>query len=203
MSNTTKAPVEFTDLAKETVLGFLEGNSDTRLALRIHVASPSPLDPRYDITLIEQHEKCEEDIVFDDSGFEVVMDPESVKILDGARIDWVETLMESGFKVENPNLEPIGSKPLEGPLADRVQQAIEQYVNPGVAQHGGRVTLVDVRDNIVYLQMGGGCQGCGMASVTLSQGIERILREQVPEITDIEDVTNHSEGDSPYFTAEK
>jgi Fe/S biogenesis protein NfuA len=203
MSNTTKAPVEFTDLAKETVLGFLEGNSDTRLALRIHVASPSPLDPRYDITLIEQHEKCEEDAVFDDSGFEVVMDPESVKILDGARIDWVETLMESGFKVENPNLEPIGSKPLEGPLADRVQQAIEQYVNPGVAQHGGRVTLVDVRDNIVYLQMGGGCQGCGMASVTLSQGIERILREQVPEITGIEDVTNHSEGDSPYFTAEK
>ena len=87
MSNTTKAPVEFTDLARETVLGFLEGNSDTRLALRIHVASPSPLDPRYDITLIEQHEKCEEDIVFDDSGFEVVMDPESVKILDGARID--------------------------------------------------------------------------------------------------------------------
>ena len=203
MSNTTKAPVEFTDLAKETVLGFLEGNSDTRLALRIHVASPSPLDPRYDITLIEQHEKCEEDVVFDDSGFEVVMDPESVKILDGARIDWVETLMENGFKVENPNLEPIGSKPLEGPLADRVQQAIDQYVNPGVAQHGGRVTLVDVRDNIVYLHMGGGCQGCGMASVTLSQGIERILREQVPEITGIEDVTNHSEGDSPYFTAEK
>ena len=203
MSNTTKAPVEFTDLARETVLGFLEGNSDTRLALRIHVASPSPLDPRYDITLIEQHEKCEEDVVFDDSGFEVVMDPESVKILDGARIDWVETLMESGFKVENPNLEPIGSKPLEGPLADRVQQAIEQYVNPGVAQHGGRVTLVDVRDNTVYLRMGGGCQGCGMASVTLSQGIERILKEQVPEITGIEDVTNHSEGDSPYFTAEK
>ena len=203
MSNTTKAPVEFTDLAKETVLGFLEGNSDTRLALRIHVASPSPLDPRYDITLIEQHEKCEEDVVFDDSGFEVVMDPESVTILDGARIDWVETLMEGGCKVENPNLEPIGSKPLEGPLADRVQQAIDQYVNPGVAQHGGRVTLVDVRDNIVYLQMGGGCQGCGMASVTLSQGIERILREQVPEITGIEDVTNHSEGDSPYFTPEK
>jgi len=203
MSNTTKAPVEFTDLAKETVLGFLEGNSDTRLALRIHVASPSPLDPRYDITLIEQHEKCEEDVVFDDSGFEVVMDPESIKILDGARIDWVETLMESGFKVENPNLEPIGSKPLEGPLADRVQQAIDQYVNPGVAQHGGRVTLVEVRDNIVYLQMGGGCQGCGMASVTLSQGIERILREQVPEIEGIEDVTNHSDGQNPYISASK
>ena len=203
MSSTTKAPLDFTDLARETVLRFLESDSDTRLSLRVHVASPSPLDPRYDITLIEQHEKCEEDIVFDDPGFEVVMDPESAKILDGARVDWIETLMESGFKVENPNLEPIGSKPLEGPLADRVRQAIDQYVNPGVAQHGGHVTLVEVRDNIVYLQMGGGCQGCGMASVTLSQGIERILKEQVPEIVGIQDVTNHSEGDSPYFTAAK
>ena len=203
MSNTTKTPVEFTDLAREKVLGFLESDSDTRLAVRIHVASPSPLDPRYDITLIEHHEKSEEDLVFDDPGFEVVMDPESAKILDGARIDWIEALLESGLKVENPNLEPIGSKPLEGPLADRVQQAIDQYVNPGVAQHGGHVTLVEVRDNIVYLQMGGGCQGCGMASVTLSQGIDRILREQVPEIAGIQDVTNHAAGDSPYITAEK
>jgi Fe/S biogenesis protein NfuA len=203
MSNTTKAPVEFTDIAKEKVLGFLESDSDTRLAVRIHVASPSPLDPRYDITLIEHHEKSEEDVVFDDPGFEVVMNPESAKILDGARVDWIEALQESGFKVENPNLAPIGSKPLEGRLADRVQQAIDQYVNPGVAQHGGHVTLVEVRDNIVYLQMGGGCQGCGMASVTLSQGIDKILREQVPEITGIQDVTNHSAGDNPYITPEK
>jgi Fe/S biogenesis protein NfuA len=203
MSNTTKAPVEFTELARETVLGFLERNDGTPLSLRIRVASPSPLDPRYDITLIEHDERCEEDVVFDDPGFEVVMDPDSVQILDGARIDWIETLIESGFKVENPNLEPIGAKPLEGPLADRVQQAIDQYVNPGVAQHGGHVTLVDVRDDIVYLQMGGGCQGCGMASVTLSQGIEKILRDQVPEIAGIQDVTNHAAGDSPYITAEK
>lgn len=131
------------------------------------------------------------------------MDPESAKLLDGARIDWIEGLMESGFNLENPNLVPIGSKPLEGPLADRVKQVIDQYVNPGVAQHGGRVTLVDVRDDIVYLRMGGGCQGCGMASVTLSQGIEGILREHVPEIAGIEDVTNHAAGDSPYFAAEK
>ena len=137
MSKTTKAPVEFTDLAREKVLGFLESDSDTRHAVRIRVASPSPLDPRYDITLIEHHEKCEEDVVFDDPGFEVVMDRESAEVLEGARVDWIEALLESGFKVENPNLEPIGSKPLEGPLADRVQQAIDQYVNPGVAQHGG------------------------------------------------------------------
>ena len=203
MSNTTKAPVEFTDLARKTVLAFLGNESDAAFALRIHVASPSPLDPRYDITLIDRGEMCEEDVVFDDPGFEVVMDPESARILDGARVDWVETPTESGFRVENPNLEPIGASPLEGPLADRVQQVIDQHVNPGVAQHGGHVTLVEVRDDIVYLQMGGGCQGCGMASVTLSQGIEKILRDKVPEIVGIEDVTNHSAGDSPYFTSAK
>ncbi len=65
------------------------------------------------------------------------------------------------------------------------------------------MTLVEVRDKIVYLQMGGGCQGCGMASVTLSQGIERILREQVPEIEGIEDVTNHGAGENPYISASK
>ncbi len=203
MSNTTKTPVEFTAIARDRVREFIQANEDALLAVRIQVASPSPLDPRYDITLIEPHEKCPEDLVFNDYGFELVMEPESAKLLDGARIDWIESLVESGFKVENPNLSPIGSKPLEGPLADRVQEVIDKYVNPGVAQHGGEVTLVEVRDHIVYLQMSGGCQGCGMASVTLSQGIERILMEQVPEIAGIQDVTNHSAGDNPYFSSAK
>ncbi len=203
MNDTTQSPIQFTDLARDAVLRFADMGGNGEPAVRIQVASPSPLDPRYEITLIDDDEKREEDLVFGQQGFDVVVDPESAKLLDGASVDWVETLQESGFKVENPNLAPIGSKPLEGPLADRVQQVIDQYVNPGVAQHGGRVTLVEVRDDIVYLQMGGGCQGCGMASVTLSQGIERILKEQVPEIVGIEDVTNHAAGDSPYFTAEK
>jgi Fe/S biogenesis protein NfuA len=203
MSDPSKPIVEFTNLAKDKVLHFMQMQGNQSLAVRIQVASPSPLDPRYDITIIEPDEKCPEDLVFDGCGFDVVMEPESAKLLEGARVDWIETLTESGFKVENPNLAPIGSKPLEGPLADRVRQAIDQFVNPGVAQHGGHVTLVEVRDKIVYLQMGGGCQGCGMASVTLSQGIEGILQEQVPEIEGIEDVTNHGDGQNPYITASK
>ena len=203
MSDQSKPTVEFTDLAKDTVLRFIQMQGGENLAVRIQVASPSPLDPRYEITVIEPDEKCSEDVVFDGYGFEVVMEPESAKLLAGARVDWVETLTDTGFKVESPNLAPIGSQPLEGPLADRVRQAIDQFVNPGVAQHGGHVTLVEVRDKIVYLQMGGGCQGCGMASVTLSQGIDRILREQVPEIEGIEDVTNHGDGQNPYISASK
>jgi Fe/S biogenesis protein NfuA len=203
MSEPAQPSVAFTDLAKDTVLRFMQAQGDEQWAVRIQVASPSPLDPRYEISIIEPDDRTDEDVVIDGHGFEVVMEPESAKLLHGASVDWVETLNESGFKVENPNLTPIGSAPLEGPMADRVKQAIEQFVNPGVAQHGGHVTLVDVRDNIVYIRMGGGCQGCGMASVTLSQGIERILRDQVPEIEGIEDVTNHQGGENPYYEASK
>ena len=131
------------------------------------------------------------------------MDPESAKVLDGARVDWVEELQESGLKVENPNLAPIGSKPLEGPLADRVQKVIDQYVNPGVAQQGGHVTLVDVRDNTVYLQMGGGCQGCGMADVTLKQGVEIAIRSEIPQVGEIMDTTDHASGNNPYYAPSK
>ncbi|NIP59598.1 MAG: hypothetical protein GWM92_14770 [Gemmatimonadetes bacterium] len=105
--------------------------------------------------------------------------------------------------MENPNLKPIGSEPLEGPLAERVQQVIETRINPAVAQHGGQISLVEVREEVAYIQMSGGCQGCGMAQVTLKQGVERMLKEQVPEISRIEDVTNHAAGTDPYFESSK
>ena len=199
MSDTTQSPIKFTDLARDAVLRFADMGGDSSPAVRIQVSSPSPLDPRYEITLIDDQEKCEEDLVFGQQGFEVVMDPESAKLLDGASVDWVESLQQSGFKVENSNLAPIGSKPLEGPLADRVQQVIEQYVNPGVAQHGGHVTLVEVRDKIVYLQMGGGCQGCGMADVTLKQGVEVMIIDNVPGISEVVDATDHDAGTNPFY----
>ena len=96
-------------------------------------------------------------------------------------------------------LVPIGEGLADGPLADRVKQVIDMQVNPAIASHGGSVTLVEVRDDVVYLEMMGGCQGCGMAAVTLAQGIRRIIMESVPEVRDIVDVTNHDAGDNPYY----
>jgi Fe/S biogenesis protein NfuA len=72
-------------------------------------------------------------------------------------------------------------------------------VNPAIASHGGSVKLVEVRDDVVYLEMMGGCQGCGMAAVTLAQGVRRIIMESVPEVRDIVDVTNHEAGSNPYY----
>ncbi len=84
-----------------------------------------------------------------------------------------------------------------------VQQALDRDINPSVAEHGGIVRLMDIKDNIVDIQMGGGCQGCGMADVTLKYGIETAIRAAVPEVGDVLNVTDHASGRNPYFTPEK
>ena len=88
-------------------------------------------------------------------------------------------------------------------LYGRVADLFETEINPAVARHGGVVELIDVQDAMVLLRMGGGCQGCGMADVTLRQGIEVLLKERVPEIKGIADVTDHAAGTNPYVTASK
>jgi Fe-S cluster biogenesis protein NfuA len=88
-------------------------------------------------------------------------------------------------------------------LYERVSLLFEQQVNPMVARHGGVVELVDVQDAVVMVRLGGGCQGCGMADVTLRQGIEGMLRRDIPEIQGLVDVTDHTAGSSPYFAAAK
>src|SRR5438093_6784810 len=82
-------------------------------------------------------------------------------------------------------------------LKTRVQELLDSTINPAVAGHGGFVELVDVQDNRVYLQMGGGCQGCGAADITLKQGIERLIKEEIPEIAEVLDATDHSAGSNP------
>jgi len=88
-------------------------------------------------------------------------------------------------------------------LATKVQALIDSTINPAVAGHGGFVQLVEVKDNKVYLQMGGGCQGCGAEDVTLKAGIERLIKEELPEIEEVLDSTDHASGTNPYYTPDK
>ena len=88
-------------------------------------------------------------------------------------------------------------------LKTKVQDLIENSINPAVAGHGGFVELLDVKDGTVYLQMGGGCQGCGAADITLKSGIERLIKEEIPEITEVLDATDHAAGSNPYYTPGK
>ena len=196
----SEAPtITFSETASERIRTYIEEDDATDLAVRVSVQSASPIAPAYEMALIEPDEREDGDLELDGGGFDVVVDPESAAVLDGTSIDWVESIHGSGFRFENPNLKPLGAEPLEGPLVERVQRVIDERVNPGVAMHGGQVRLVDIRENIVYVQMGGGCQGCGMAGVTLTQGIKEMIKDAAPEVVDVRDVTDHSAGTNPYY----
>jgi Fe/S biogenesis protein NfuA len=88
-------------------------------------------------------------------------------------------------------------------LKNKVQELIDTAINPAVGGHGGWVELIDVKDNVVYLQMGGGCQGCGAADMTLKAGIERLIKEEIPEVAEVLDATDHAAGENPYYSAGK
>jgi len=93
------------------------------------------------------------------------------------------------------------TSPDEEALRLRIQEVIDRDINPAVADHGGVITLLDVKDTRVFIHMGGGCQGCAMSTATLKQGVETMLRAQVPEISEILDTTDHAAGENPYFQA--
>ena len=88
-------------------------------------------------------------------------------------------------------------------LKTKVQELIDTMINPAVAGHGGYVELIDVQENRVYLQMGGGCQGGGAADVTLKAGIERLIKDELPEVVEVLDTTDHAAGSNPYYTPGK
>jgi Fe/S biogenesis protein NfuA len=88
-------------------------------------------------------------------------------------------------------------------LKVKVQEILDDMINPAIAGHGGFIRLLDVRENNVYVMMGGGCQGCGMADVTLKSGIETMLKEEIPQIAGVIDQTDHAEGRNPYYQPSK
>ncbi|MEM7738802.1 MAG: NifU family protein [Deinococcota bacterium] len=136
------------------------------------------------------------DHIFRVDDFDVFMDTVSAEQLKGATVDFMEDMMASGFRVYFP------SPTWDDPLAQRVQDVLDKQVNPGVASHGGRVSLSRVEGDTAYIVLEGGCQGCGMSQVTLKEGIEVMVKEAVPEIVNIVDVTDHDSGENPYYARE-
>ena len=141
---------------------------------------------------------------------EVVVSGPSVTVTKADTATWQEAGKAVGAAIRAalqsgvPPVAPARRDPsADDALYDRVAMIFDQRINPMVASHGGRVDLIDVQDGMVMLRMMGGCQGCGMASVTLRQGIETTLRQMAPDVAGIVDVTDHASGSSPYFAASK
>ena len=193
----SEALVTISPAARGKILELMKSEGREGLVLRMAVAGRGAGGFQYRLAFAPESERAPADPMFEAGGFSVVLEAASVESLRGASIDYVDSAYGSGFKIDNPN--PLWSDP----TAQAVQKVLDDEINPAVGAHGGWVSLLDVKDEVAYIQLGGGCQGCGMATVTLGQGIEVAITEAVPEIARVVDVTDHAVGTNPYFEPAK
>ncbi len=177
---------------------------DEEYALSVGVAGIRGVQFNYDLAFVPVSDKTDSQLLERHGDLAVIIPESDVEKLRGASLE----LTDQGLSMNNPNSPsppPMAASQgdLTGPLAERVQQVLTDQVNPAIAAHGGGAELVSVDDDTAYLRLFGGCQGCGMAQVTLKQGIERILMEAIPELVSVVDVTDHASGDNPYYEQSK
>ena len=166
------------------------------IGIRAVAQARSPFQITYGLAFVDEENAQEKDNILEFDDVKVYIDPEQVEFFEGVTLDYEDGLAGRGFKfIDLPRV----PKNYIGTLAEKVVKVIDDEINPGIASHGGFVSLVDVKGNDVIIQMGGGCQGCGMASVTLKEGVEVALRRAIPEIDGIYDVTDHANGKNPYY----
>jgi Fe/S biogenesis protein NfuA len=169
--------------------------------LGVRLAATRPGTPQADVRLefAEPADLQGDEWAVDCEGFTLWLDAASVAWLDGAEIDYAQQATGGQLQIRAPRIK--GEAPGEAAsLVERVRWLIDQEINPQLAQHRGHVELQEVTaDGVVVLRFGGGCHGCGMADVTLKQGIEKTLMEKVPGVTAVRDATDHATGDAPYI----
>jgi Fe/S biogenesis protein NfuA len=191
--------ITMTDKALEVVRSYMDQSDGEFTALRIGIAGGSPLSPDFELTLVGENDIADGQRQVEVGDLTIVVDEEFAPRLEGATVDFVQRVNESGFEVSlAPGSQPAPPAP-DGPLAERVRHVLETEINPAIAAHGGAITLVGVEDTDIYLEMSGGCQGCAMSRMTLRQGVERMVRQAVPEVSVIHDITDHSSGQNPFF----
>ena len=168
-----------------------------QLALHLTVAGPRGRGWEYRLTLTPVEDAADGDALDYHGDLPVLIPADSVPLLRGAGL----RLSGGGLALDNPNRPPAPAwwPGDDAPLETRVTAVLEHEINPSMAAHGGWAQLADVEGDTVYLNLGGGCQGCGMAQVTLTQGIEVAMRHWVPDISTVCDVTDHASGENPYF----
>jgi Fe/S biogenesis protein NfuA len=183
----------------------------TTLALWVEVTGVSGASYAYDLYFSEMTEAHEDALVIEDEGLSIVIPTASVERLRGSRLEFSDE-RGGGLVLVNPNAPSpeeanpgvpaeVLAKGLDAPLARRAIDVLERYVNPSIASHGGRAELVAMDDErfVAFVRLSGGCQGCAMSRMTLSQGIETTLREEIPELVGVVDVTDHASGENPFY----
>ena len=198
-------PLELTQAAIDKISQLMAKQNQGPMAVRVLVQLGGASGGQSEFKFVPVNTSTEEDTILDMGPFPVFLDPAANEALLGAEVDFDEQRYATGFHIEydNPLSRYLASRRKDwgdDPLANKVQEIVDSQINPGVAGHGGWVVLLDVKDDTVFIEMGGGCRGCAISQMTLKDGIERIIKEEVPQIMRVLDTTDHSEGDNPYYT---
>jgi Fe/S biogenesis protein NfuA len=200
---TDLAVVTVTPEAVGRILELREAEDDPAgLALRLEVTGTNGVEYAYDLTFDPLSEADAADAVYHQGDLPVVVPTGSIEQLRGATLD-VPAGGGAGLVLRNPNRpDPLSGKHLEltGTIAEQVQQLLAEQINPALAAHGGFAELAGVEGSVVYVTMGGGCQGCAVSAMTLRDGIARSIREAIADVTEVVDTTDHASGESPYYT---
>ena len=182
------------DTAQAKIAAMLADEHKHNSALRIRVTGRGSSGYQHALSLVEPGHEKPDDLEIKTGDLRILVDPKTAGCIEGARIEFVDDLYGGGFKVNNPN-QPVWASALE----QQVQALIDSQVNPSLAAHGGQLELLEVREGKAFVHFGGGCQGCGMANVTLKQGVDKVIRDAIPEITQVIDTTDHAQGENPYY----
>jgi Fe/S biogenesis protein NfuA len=210
MTTTSTTVLTLSDEARDIVSTALSQEPDhDALCLVVEIRGVNLKGYDYDLYFQPVSELPEGSSVEGDDGLRVAVPANSVDRLRGARLE----IEDGGLVLVNPNAPSaeerapgiptdVLDKGIDGAIASRVVAVLEESVNPAIASHGGRADLVamDEETFVAYLALSGGCQGCAMSRATLAQGIEVQLREEIPELTGVVDVTDHASGTTPYYS---
>ena len=191
--------VSITDSAQEYLAELLKKQDVEGIAVRIFILDAGTPRAETCISFCRPGEEKADDEVKQYEAFKAFMDQHSIPFQEDAVVDFQKDSMGGQLTIKAPNSRmPKLSE--DSPLEDRVNYVLYNEVNPGLAAHGGHVTLEEIFEkSIAVLRFGGGCQGCGMVDVTLKDGVEKSLLSQIPQLTEVRDVTDHSVKENAYY----
>ncbi len=187
--------ITLTDAAMDKIQEFVDQADDECIGIRVLAVKVGRYTFRYQLQLTREQDLRGGDTRIEHDGFEIVVDPQTARLMDGATVDYIVLDSGAGFEINNPAADPGW----EDPLYQKVQKVIDEKVLPVVGAHGGWVELDRIDDGTAYVSLGGGCQGCASAGFTLSAGIEQAICHEVDEIERVVDVTDHAAGEQPFY----
>lgn len=191
--------INITKSAEKYLLQLINNKNDPDISIRIFVNDPGTPKAETCLAYCSKNEVEPDDLIVHLDSFDVYLEKRSLSFLQDAEVNYDTDNFGGQLTIKAPNarLPNISS---DSPIEDRINYIIYNEINPMLASHGGDVSLVEFNDKgEVILQFGGGCQGCGMVDVTLKDGIEKTLLEQLPEVKAVKDITDHTYDDNAYF----